>query len=200
MSQIVKPDTGCLYKIKLKSGRIFETDRAHLQYCDDVDIACIPTEGKDYEREIPNLSDEDLSFLAHPTPLSKDDEDWLYHHNRLNHLGRSEMHKLAVAGVLPKNLQQYKLKSPFCASCAFGKAHRRQWRHKGDDINSTRSKRDNKQGAKVSEDQMVSVQPGLVPQTSRYLTRSRIHSSTIYIDHFSSFDFRRRNDQFQDSI
>lgn len=140
------------YMIKLAGGRVFETMKPFLQCLDDVDIACIPEKEHDYAREIPTLSKEDLNYLAHPTALSKDDQDWLYHHNRLNHLGRAEMHKLAVTGVLPKNLCKYNLKSPFCASCAFGKAHRRQWRNKGSGDKHIRSARDNKPGAKVSVD------------------------------------------------
>lgn len=114
------------YAVKLSGGRVLETTKPFLQYLDDVDVACIPEKEHDYTREIPTLSKEDLNYLANPTALSQDDQDWLYHHNRLNHLGRAEMHKLALAGVLPKNLCKYNLKSPFCASCAFGKAHRRQ--------------------------------------------------------------------------
>lgn len=83
------------------------------------------------------------------------------------------MYRLLSAGILPKKFEKYKSKSPFCASCAFGKVHRRQWTHKGRHFNSIRSKGNNRPGAKVSVDQMVSAQAGLVPQMSGNLTRSR---------------------------
>ena len=190
------------YQIKLDSGRIFDTSSIFLQHLNEIDVACIPEKETDYEREIPRLSPEELSSLANPVPLSPEDQEWLYHHNRLNHIGKADMHKLAVAGVLPKSLTRYKLKAPFCASCAFGKAHRRQWRHKGDDTRPIRSKKDDAPGVTVSVDQMVSAQPGLVPQTSGYLTRSRIHSSTTYIDHHSSYaySFLQRSTSGEETI
>ena len=178
-----------MYKIKLESGRVFNTFPVFLQHHDDIDIACIPTNENDYAKEIPSLSNDDLSFLAHLTALSQEDQDWLYHHNRLNHLSRNEMYKLAVVSVIPKRIAKYRLKSLFCASCAFGKAHRRQWKHKRDEVQHIRSPRDSRPGSKVSVDQMISAQPGLVPQTSGHLTRPRIHSATIYIDHHSSYAY-----------
>ena len=177
------------YRIKLKGGRVFITPDSFLQLSDEIDIGCIPEKESDYEKEVPSLSKEDLAYLAHPTSLSTDDQEWLSTHNKLNHLSRDEMYKLAVAGILPKKFDKYRLKSPFCASCAFGKAHRRQWAHKGRHYNHIRSKCDNKPGVRVSVDQMVSAQAGLVPQTSGHLTRSRIFSATIYIDHFTSFAY-----------
>ena len=49
--------------------------------------------------------------------------------------------------------------------------------------------KDNVPGARVSVDQLISAQPGLVPQSSGSLTRSRIFCSTIFVDHHSSFAF-----------
>ena len=40
-------------------------------------------------------------------------------------------------------------------------------------------------GATVSIDQMISAQPGLVPQISGHLTSARIWAATVFVDHFS---------------
>ncbi len=38
-------------------------------------------------------------------------------------------------------------------------------------------------------DQLVSAQPGLVPQMSGFLTNLRIWGATIFVDHFSDYVF-----------
>jgi hypothetical protein len=40
-------------------------------------------------------------------------------------------------------------------------------------------------GARTSTDQLVSAQPGLIPQISGKLTHQRVNGSTIFVDHFS---------------
>ena len=177
------------YKVKLKCDRVMFTDPMFLQNPSDLDIAKVLVTEGDYENDLPNLTKAESSYLAHPTPLSKDDQEWLKARDRLNHMSRKDMCRLAENGVLPKKLAKYKYRAPFCASCAFGKAHKRQWTSKGKHYNHIISKKDNQSGARVSVDQLISAQPGLVPQTGGTLTRSRIHCSTIFIDHHSSFAY-----------
>ncbi len=134
-------------------------------------------------------SDEDLSFLANSRPLESIEKEWLQWHNRLNHLSRSGMIQLVHAGVLPKKFLRFRNSAPFCASCAFGKAHRRQWRFKSSPSHPIRSVTDNKPGAQVSVDQLISAQPGLLAQMSGHLTRRRISCATLFNDHFSNFTY-----------
>ena len=180
-------DPAPLITIKLTCGRVLDASTTFLQHPLDPDIACVPIDKDDYSRELPNLHSDDLSFLTNPSPSSSDDEEWLRHHYALNHLSRHAMYNLASAGVLPKKFLKYKTTSPFCASCTFGKAHRRQWRHKGPKSSHIRHSDDNIPGACVSSDQLVSAQPGLIPQISGRLTSSRIHCATLFVDHASSF-------------
>ena len=191
-----------LVKIKLTCGRVIDASTTFLQHPLDPDITCVPLDRDDYSRELPNLNSDDLSFLTNPSPLSPDDEEWLRHHYMLNHLSRDAMYNLASAGVLPKKLLMYKTASPFCASCAFGKAHRRQWRHKGPRSSHIRHSDDNVPGACVSSDQLVSAQPGLIPQIGGRLTSSRIHCATIFVDHASSFvySFLQRSTSQADTL
>ena len=71
------------------------TEPTFLQLTGDPDIARVPINEKDYVSDFPNLTKDQLSFLANPTPLSPDDQEWLEQHNRLNHLSRKEMYRLA---------------------------------------------------------------------------------------------------------
>jgi hypothetical protein len=40
-------------------------------------------------------------------------------------------------------------------------------------------------GAKASTDQLVSAQPGLIPQISGKLTHQRVNGATVFDNHFS---------------
>ena len=80
------------------------------------------------------------------------------------------MFHLSQSGVLPQCLQKIQYHAPFCAGCAFGKAHCRQWRHKGSRGPGIHSLSHNVPGACVSVDQLVSAQPGLMSQVSGHLT------------------------------
>ena len=188
--QSVNPmDPDSKFTIKLKCGRVLQTTQEFLHHPADPDIAAIPSTVPDFRRELENISDSDLHFLANPVDLDVDEQLWLRVHNNLNHLPRDDMYRLAKCGVIPKSLQKFRYRAPFCAACAFGKAHRRQWRYKGNRAGAIRTPQDDHPGACVSVDQLVSSQPGLLAQLSGHLTRRRVTCATIFKDHFSDFIF-----------
>jgi len=55
-------------------------------------------------------------------------------------------------------------------ACLFGQAHKRPWQTKSKQQHPIRKPADDAQGKKASLDQMVSAQPGLIPQMSGCLT------------------------------
>lgn len=112
------------FLVKLNCGRILEASPEFLHHPDDPDIASIPSTIPTFWRELENISDLDLAFLENPKDLEDDEKLWLRYHNLLNHLGRDDMFRLSKAGVLPRSLQKFRYRAPFCAGCAFGKAHR----------------------------------------------------------------------------
>ena len=70
---------------------------------------------------------------------------------------------LAERGWLPKSLLSCKKNAPLCVACQFGSAHRRPWRFKGKKSGSIRKKKEVEPGDGQSIDQIVSLQPGLIP-------------------------------------
>ena len=71
---------------------------------------------------------------------------------------------------------------PPCLSCIFGQSHRRPWRHKSSAKPSggvIYSSDINKPGQKVGTDQIMSAQPGLVPQEKGSITRAHIWGDTV---------------------
>jgi len=71
-------------------------------------------------------------------------------------------------------------------SCVFGRAHRRPWRNKGAP-GTIHKDSETEPGHCISIDQLVSAQPGLIPQMSGFLTNQRIWGATVFIDHVSDY-------------
>jgi hypothetical protein len=106
----------------------------------------------------------------------------------MNHLPLPAMITLAEKGKLNRKFAKLKHRLPVCMSCMFGTAHRKPWRSKGEK-GSIRKPTDNAPGKCISIDQMISSQPGLIPQMAGFLTNLRIWGATIFVDHFSDYFF-----------
>ena len=96
---------------------------------------------------------------------------------------------MAKARILPHRLASLKNDLPICVSCQFGQTHKRPWRSKGKCSHSIRSEDHRSPGDCVSTDQLVSAQPGLVPQMAGFLTSSRIWGVTVFIDHATDWTY-----------
>ena len=68
----------------------------------------------------------------------------------------------------------------------FGMSHHRPWRSKGTSGTILKDS-ETDPGDCVSIDQLVSAQPGLIPQISGYLKNMRIWGDTDFVDHISYF-------------
>lgn len=124
--------------------------------------------------------------LPAPVTLSEQQLRFLRWHERLNHLPMAQMLKLAESGRLPRSFVHLKSDLPPCGACLFGRQHRRPRKGKLA-RGSIRKPEHDHPGAAVSTDQLVSHQPGLVPQSAGKLTNLRITAATVFVDHFSDF-------------
>ncbi len=104
----------------------------------------------------------------------------------MNHLPLPALITLAEKGKTNKKFVKLKDRLPICMSCIFGQAHCKPWQSKGFH-GSIHKEADNAPGKCVSMNQLVSAQPGLVPQMSGFLTNLRIWGATIFTDHFSDY-------------
>ena len=88
-------------------------------------------------------------------------------------------------------IQEVEQQSPPCVPCLFGQAHRKQWHFKKTkDVSSNKSLRGEQissAGDTVSIDQLISAQPGLVPQEKGIMTRAHIWAATIFIGHVTGY-------------
>ncbi|KAL7465893.1 hypothetical protein ACHAXS_006196 [Conticribra weissflogii] len=97
---------------------------------------------------------------------------------------------LVKAGFLPKKFLKLQNSRPPCVSCLFGQAHRKPWQYKSsiDGKDSVLNGPNVTQpGQKIGVDQLISAQPGLVPQDKGHLTRARIWAATVFVNYFTKF-------------
>jgi hypothetical protein len=180
------------YTIEFASGERDQVPREYLVRPDTPDIASIPITIPDIQEAARQLSVDEVDSILHPNALSPAEQEFLDLHHRLFHLPYSVMFRLAKVGFLPKYLLRLKDRPPPCASCLFGAQHRSNWRSRSSKHGkkSILRKEDlSGPGQCVGVDQMISAQPGLVPQDKGNLTRGRIWACTIFIDYFTGFTF-----------
>ena len=131
------------------------------------------------EANLPELTERDKKTLM------------LRWHYRLGHMPFKDLKATAKAGLLDKRLATIG-EFPFCPGCQFGKAHKRQWRHrsKKKDGSRKRIRQATRPGEVVSLDTMDSRNvPGLMPQLRGTPTRQRYHYATVFVDHYSDLTY-----------
>jgi hypothetical protein len=77
---------------------------------------------------------------------------------------------------------------PTCPGCAYGKAHRRPWRHKGI-RNHHKLRAATTAGQVVSVDQLVSPTAGFIPTHRGTPTTKHYIGATVFAEHFSDFTY-----------
>ncbi len=179
-----------LHAIRLESGELIETPAAHITHLEQPDITNIPTNIPTYCQEVEKgLTPAGIAAIARPQSLSPLQQEFLSRHNRLYHMPFHRMIQLSKNGSLPKRFLKLQNNMPICVSCKFGQAHKRPWRTLGKRSNPIRSKEHDSPEDCVSTDQMVSAQPGLVPQMSGFLTSERIWGITLFVDHATDWTY-----------
>ena len=172
--------------VEMQDGKCVETTREHLRSPNNPDIGWIPTSLPTYESAAKHLSEEDIKKITSPTHLSPLQQEFLSLHHRLLHLPFTIMLRMAQLGILPKRFTKLRNDLPPCTSCLFGQSHRRPWRHTSSALKTggvLRGKNVTQPGQTVGTDQLVSAQPGLVPQEKGTMTRARIWGATIFVDY-----------------
>ncbi len=107
------------------------------------------------------------------------------HHCHLHHTPFPKLITIAEQGEIPKPLSALKGSCPICVACPFGQAHKHPWQSKSEQKHPICKPIDDTPGKKTSLDQMLSAQPGLIPQMSGRLTNLCIMAATVFVDHFS---------------
>jgi hypothetical protein len=187
------------YQVELEDNTSIEAGEDVIQHVNESNIGIVPRTARHVEHESKTLSKEDIDSIICPETLTKTEEEFMHWHHRLMHLSERHMIRLSKLGILNRKFATMS-RIPKCASCAFGKAHKRPWRTKGKKSGSIRREDELAAGDGVSVDQLVSAQPGLIPQVSGTLTSARIMGATVFVDHATQFIYAHlMKDLTQDS-
>jgi hypothetical protein len=157
-----------------------------LSSLDSPDIGIIPVTVKQYAVELPIFTHLQLEQNSNPQTLNDDQCELMGLRYKMNHLPLPEMVTLAEKGKINKKLAKHKHWLPTCMSCIFGTAHCKPWWYRGF-CGLIQKESNNTPGKYVSMDQLVSAQPGLIPQMAGFLTNLRLWGATIFVDHFSDY-------------
>ena len=176
--------------IIFKDGRRVIANKNSIMADDETDISQVPYTSEEFLQNAKCLTQEELNLLKHPLPLSSLQREWKILHDKLGHIPFADMDKLVQNDVLPSKFRKLKGKPILCPSCMFGRMKKRAWRSKGaQNIKHIRKESENYPGAKVSTDQLVVAQPGLVPRLSGRHSTSRICGATGFLDHNTGYSY-----------
>jgi hypothetical protein len=183
----VMPD-GLTHTVWQQDGTCLNIHNAHLHLKLKADLTNIPCTPLNYCKEVgKGITKEEAEALACPqilTPVQQELMDW---HYCLYHLSFPKIFQLAEKGYLPKGLMKCKKSLYLCIACQFGTAHHCPWHQRGKDSGLICPPKHILPGDWVSMDQIVSAQPGRIPQTSGFLTNCWIWGCTTFCDHISDF-------------
>ena len=177
-------------RVAQPNGDEFVTKKEYLRSPDNPDIGWIPSSVPEYRMASKELSEEDIQKITSLMHLSPLQQEFLSMHHRLCHLPFTIMLRLSKFGILPRRFLKLRNNLPPCTSCLFGQAHCRPWKHKtslSDPSGVLRSPSINNPGQVVATDQLVSAQPGLVPQEKGQLNSLHIWGATIFVDYSSKW-------------
>ena len=108
-------------------------------------------------------------------------------HHCIYHLPFLVLFHLTPMGFLTKRSLELQNKPPLCVACKFGAAHRCPWRQNRKKSGLIRRLEQTNPGDGVLVDQIVSDQPGIIPQMSEFLTSHRFWGCTNFVDHVSKY-------------
>jgi hypothetical protein len=133
------------------------------------------------ERQHPVVIEEELEMKA-----MREEAELLQYHYQYAHASFNKLQVMARQRIIPRKLA--KCRQPVCAACMYGKATKRQWRHKSPH-NKDESVTPTRPGQVISVDQMKSPTPGFIAQMTGILTTRRYEYATVYVDQYSSVGF-----------
>jgi hypothetical protein len=140
------------------------TPPSHVRFLEQPDFSNIPSTPLDYRNEVGiGISKEEAQELAYPCVVSPSQQELLSWHHHLYHLPFARLFQLARWKILPRSILGCEANPPLCVACQFGQAHCRSWRSKNKACGSIRRASETQPGDGTSVDQIVSVQPGLIP-------------------------------------
>ena len=178
------------YDVKFRDDRKITAHEDNILSNDETDVSLLPNEAKEFISTARCLTAEEIRMIKEPPVLSNIEKEWKSIHDQYGHLPFASMDKLVTNNILPSKFKTLKGKRFMCPSCMFGKMRKRSWRSKGTSgLKTIRKENENFAGARVSVDQLVVAQPGLVPRISGKHTNQRICGATGFYDNHTGYSY-----------
>ena len=171
-------------QVKSSNDTVILVDPESLNFIENSDMASILQTFEIYCRKCKNIEPSQLEHILSPQNHSRLQEEMMSHHFCLHHTLFPKLITMAEQGEIPKRLAALKGHCPICVACLFGQAHKHPWQSKSKQTHPICKLNDDAPGKKTSLDQMVSAQPGLIPQMSGCLTNLRVIAARVFVDHF----------------
>ena len=180
---------GSQARVVYDDGSRIVTSASHVSFLDQPDFSNLPSTPLNYRNEVgTGISKEATQELApYCCVLTPSQQELLSWHSRLYHSPFTRLFQLARWRVLPHSTLGCEDKPPLCIACQFGQAHRHPWHTKVKDSGSICRPTETEPDDGTSVDQIVSAQPGLIPQMSGFPTSDHIWCTTNFCDHASDF-------------
>ena len=109
------------------------------------------------------------------------------HKRHNNGISIAYVQLLASSGYLPKRLS--KCTRPACATCCYGKDHKKTWRSKGKHNRDILDQMKKLPGEITHTHIMTSSVPGLIPQMVGFVTSRKYHCTSFVVDDDSDYTF-----------
>ena len=178
------------FRVRTKNEELIEATKESLRAPDDPYTGWIPTTIPEKTDAASKLSEDELDNITNPVTLSPLQEEFLDLQEQFWNLPFTVMFRLVKMGFLPTKSLNLTNKALPCVSCLLGQAHIKPWRFKNTNYGNVSSLRGNdisKLGDTIGVDQLISAQPGLVPQEKGIMTRARIWAATVFIDYVTGY-------------
>ena len=125
------------------------------------------------------------SQLELQNKIANQSSELLHMHCKFGHIPFARLKIMAKQGIIPKHLAH--APTPACVACLYGRATKRQWRHRTPTNQRTTLKQATQPGERISVDMLQSPQPGFIAQMTGILTTQRYNYATVYVDNYSGF-------------
>ena len=86
LSKCTMEDNDLKYVVRDKEGHNLSTYKQHLKCPDELNISTILIKPADYEKSLPNLTEEELKYISNPGQMNPIAQLWLGYHSGIKTL------------------------------------------------------------------------------------------------------------------
>ena len=86
-----------------------DTTNAFLLILGHHEVACVPSTTQEFIHLCQEITSDHMQHVVHPNTLTRDQEEWVQWHERLNYMPHTQTCKISHKGILPRSLRIFTL-------------------------------------------------------------------------------------------